>query len=238
MYLREFTQEGIVDTAIIFHDTLNPRLWKNNQLKSQIRYQLLKIAKHFINFIDVPKINLVDITISGSNAAYTYTPQSDLDLHLIVNIPNDQAQNLKSLFDAKKNQYNFKYNLEIKGINVEVYVQDSTQAHHSAGIYSILDARWINEPKAERASIRDSDVEDKVNNYTGKIKLALKSNNVELVKAVSQEISNIRKAGLEKAGEFSVENVAFKVLRNQGYIGKLRQHIDNLETRALSLHSA
>jgi hypothetical protein len=238
MYLREFTQEGIVDTAIIFHDTLNPRLWKNNQLKSQIRYQLLKIAKHFINFIDVPKINLVDITVSGSNAAYTYTPQSDLDLHLIVNIPNDQVQNLKSLFDAKKNQYNFKYNLMIKGINVEVYVQDSTQAHHSAGIYSVLDDRWISEPKAERVSIRDSDVEDKVNNYTGKIKLALKSNNVELVKAVSQEISNIRKAGLEKAGEFSVENVAFKVLRNQGYIGKLRQHIDNLETRALSLHSA
>jgi hypothetical protein len=238
MYLREFTQEGIVDTAIIFHDTLNPRLWKNNQLKSQIRYQLLKIAKHFINFIDVPKINLVDITVSGSNAAYTYTPQSDLDLHLIVNIPNDQVQNLKSLFDAKKNQYNFKYNLMIKGINVEVYVQDSTQAHHSAGIYSVLDDRWISEPKAERVSIRDSDVEDKVNNYTGKIKLALKSNNVELVKAVSQEISNIRKAGLEKAGEFSVENVAFKVLRNQGYIGKLRQHIDNLETQALSLHSA
>jgi hypothetical protein len=126
----------------------------------------------------------------------------------------------------------------IKGINVEVYVQDSTQAHHSAGIYSVLDDRWLSEPKAERVSIRDSDVEDKVNNYTGKIKLALKSNNVELVKAVSQEISNIRKAGLEKAGEFSVENVAFKVLRNQGYIGKLRQHIDNLETQALSLHSA
>jgi hypothetical protein len=238
MYLRELTQEGIVDTAIIFHDTLNPRLWKNNQLKPQIRHKLLKIAKHFINFIDIPKINLVDITVSGSNAAYTYTPQSDLDLHLIVNIPSDQLQHLRPLFDAKKNQYNFKYNVTIKGINIEVYVQDSTQAHHSAGIYSVLDNRWISEPKAERVSIRDSDVEDKVNNYISKIELALKSDNIKLVSAVKDEISRIRKAGLEKAGEFSVENLAFKVLRNQGYIGKIRQHIDELETQALSLHSA
>ena len=173
MYLRELTQEGIVDDAVIFHDTLNPAIWKNNQLKSVVRLKLLEIAKHFINFIDIPNLNLKDITISGSNAAYTYTDHSDLDLHLIVDIPSDKEHYLKNLFDAKKNQYNFNHDIKVKGIDVEVYVQDSKQVHHSAGIYSILDNRWISEPKLERVNINDDDVKDKVNNYTNKIKQAL-----------------------------------------------------------------
>ena len=69
MYLRELTQEAIVDDAVIFHDTLNPALWKNNQLTPQVRLKLLEIAKNFVEFIDIPEINLIDITISGSNAA-------------------------------------------------------------------------------------------------------------------------------------------------------------------------
>jgi len=235
MYLREFTQEGILDSAVIFHDELNPALWKNNSLKSQIRYKLLAIAKHFINFIDIPEINLKDITISGSNAAYTYTPYSDLDLHLIVNIPADQELQLKSLFDAKKNHYNFKHNIKIKGIDVELYVQDDQQPHHSAGIYSVLDNRWINEPKAERVNINDDDVENKVNSYIDKIQQALKSKDIEVAEIVKDEIAKIRKAGLAREGEFSVENLTFKVLRSRGLIEKLRKHIIDLESQGLGL---
>jgi hypothetical protein len=237
MYLRELTQEGIVDNAVIFRDTLNPVLWKNNQLKPVIRYKLLQIAKNFIDFIAIDKLNLKDITVSGSNAAYTYTDQSDLDLHLIVDISSDQETQLKQLFDAKKNQYNFTRNIQIKGIDVELYVQGSKDPHHSAGIYSVLDDRWISEPKQERVDINDDDVENKVNNYISKINLALKSNNKKRLVAVKDELAKIRKAGLDQGGEFSVENLTFKVLRAQGYIGKLRDKIRELEDRELSLRS-
>jgi hypothetical protein len=237
MYLRELTQEGIVDNAVIFRDILNPVLWKNNQLKPIIRYKLLQIAKNFIDFIAIDKLNLKDITISGSNAAYTYTDQSDLDLHLIVDIPSDQETQLKQLFDAKKNQYNFTRNIQIKGIDVELYVQGSKDTHHSAGIYSVLDDRWISEPKQERVDINDDDVENKVNNYISKINLALKSNNKKRLVAVKDELAKIRKVGLDQGGEFSVENLTFKVLRAQGYIGKLRDKIRELEDKELSLRS-
>jgi len=237
MYLRELTQEAVVDDAVIFHDTLNPTLWKNNQLKPQVRLKLLEIAKHFVAFINIPKLNLKDITVSGSNAAYTYTKHSDLDLHLIVDINSDQIDYLKSLFDAKKNQYNFNHDIKVKGIDVEVYVQDSDQVHHSAGIYSVLDDRWISEPKVERANINDDDVKDKVNNYTDKIEQALKSKDINQAQEVKDEIAKIRKTGLDRAGEFSVENLAFKVLRARGLIDQLRQHIYNLEDEQLSLKS-
>lgn len=237
MYLRELTQEGIVDDAVIFRDKLNPVLWKNNQLKPIIKYKLLQIAKNFVDFISIEKLRLRDITISGSNAAYTYTEQSDLDLHLIVDLPSDQEMQLKQLFDAKKNQYNFTRNIKIKGIDIELYVQGSKDAHHSAGIYSVLDDRWISEPKQERVDINDDDVENKVNNYISKINLALKSNSKRKLISVKDELAKIRKSGLEQGGEFSVENLTFKVLRARGFIGKLRDKIRELEDKELSLPS-
>ena len=237
MYLRELTQEAVVDDAVIFHDTLNPALWKNNQLKPQIRLKLLEIAKNFIEFIDVPTLSLKDITLSGSNAAYTYTKHSDLDLHLLVDIKGNEAVYLKQLYDAKKNQYNFTHDIKVKGIDVEVYVQDRAQPHHSAGIYSVLDNRWLSEPKNERVNINDDDVQDKVNNYTEKIKQALMSRDIETARDAKDEIAKIRKAGLAQGGEFSVENLAFKVLRARGLIDKLRQHINSLEDEELSLKS-
>jgi hypothetical protein len=36
---------------------------------------------------------------------------------------------------------------------------------------------------------------------------------------------NMRQSGLEKGGELSLENLAFKYLRNNGYIEKLKETI-------------
>lgn len=237
MFLREFTLEGISDIAVKFHTELNPKLWQDNKLKSEVRYKLLQIAKHFIEFINIPSIKLQDVTISGSNAAYTYTENSDLDLHLVVKIPAAAQYHLKPLYDAKKNQYNFNHNIKIKGVDVEVYVQNDTDVHHSAGIYSVLDDQWLSEPKAEKVNINDSDVEAKVRNYLNKIKLALRSSDLDVANTVKDRINSLRKTGLEREGEFSVENVAFKVLRAKGYIDQLRQHIYDLQDKALSLEN-
>ena len=70
MLLREFTLESVVDHAILFHKELNPKLWKQRRLNPEVRFKLLKIAKHFIDFIDIPQISLKDVTLPGSNAAF------------------------------------------------------------------------------------------------------------------------------------------------------------------------
>jgi hypothetical protein len=234
MYLREFT-EGIVDSAVQFHKELNPLLWRGSVLKSQVRYKLLQIAKHFIDFIDIPELLLKDVTISGSNAAYSYTAQSDIDLHLIVTVPRERELLLKPLYDAKKNQYNYVHDIKIKGIDVEVYVQPEDQKHHSLGIYSVLDNKWVSEPTMATIKIDDGDVEAKVENYLNKIMQALTTDDIDEAKEMYQEIRKLRQSGLEQGGEFSVENVAFKVLRAKGFIQQLQQHIDKLQDKALSL---
>jgi hypothetical protein len=234
MYLREFT-EGIVDSAVQFHKELNPLLWRGSVIKPQVRYKLLQIARHFIDFIDIPELLLKDVTISGSNAAYSYTAQSDIDLHLIVTVPKERELLLKPLYDAKKNQYNYVHDIKIKGIDVEVYVQPEDQTHHSLGIYSVLDNKWISEPTMATIKIDDGDVEAKVENYLNKIMQALTTDDIDEAREMYQEIRKLRQSGLEQGGEFSVENVAFKVLRAKGFIQQLQQHINKLQDKALSL---
>jgi hypothetical protein len=218
--------------APIAHNTeLNPKIWDSDQLNTEVRFQLLKIARHFAEFLKVEKLNLKDITISGSNASYGYNELSDLDLHLVAVVDAGQVE----FYDAKKNVYNSKYNIKIKGIDVELYVQDYKQRHHSAGIYSVLRNEWISRPKEETPGATAQEVKSKARNYAGRINQALKSNDLNTARDTMSNIRRLRQAGLEDGGEYSVENLAFKLLRARGQIDKLVKHINKLESASLSI---
>jgi hypothetical protein len=193
---------------------------------------LLTIAKHFAEYLNVERLHLKDITISGSNASYGYSDNSDLDLHLVAVVKDaEQAE----LFDAKKNVYNSKYNITIKDIDVELYVQDYKQTHHSSGIYSVLNNKWISKPTGDAPKATHKEVKGKARNYASRINQALKSNDLAVAKDAMASLRKLRQAGLEQGGEHSVENLAFKLLRARGQIDKLRKYIDKLESAKLSI---
>jgi hypothetical protein len=231
MQIIEF-EESI--NPVEYHDTLNPKLWDNNSLDTEVRYKLMAIAMHFAKFLNVPKLNLRDITISGSNAAFGYAESSDLDLHLVVTMPQDRPE-LAELYTAKKNEYNFTHDITVKGIDVELYVQDIQQPHRSAGIYSILNDRWLSKPKHQPPTIRDQDVKSKARNYSARINAAMRANDLNTARETMSDIRKLRQAGLEQGGEYSVENLAFKLLRARGKIDKFRRFINKLQSAELSL---
>lgn len=213
------------------HHELNPVLWDNNRLRSEVRFKLIKIAKHFAEYLNVPRLHLKDVTLSGSSAGYNYSSYSDIDLHLVVSKTDGNDE----LFTAKKNLYNSEHNLAINNIPVELYVQPADQKHHSAGIYSVLDDQWIIEPVHEEPTISPKDIKAKARSYAGKINSAIRSNNLEKCRKAMDDLKRLRKAGLESNGEQSVENLAFKLLRARGQIDKLRKYITKLESAELSL---
>ena len=219
---------------VVYHDTLNPKLWEKDRLIAEVRYKMMAIAMHFAKFLNVPKLNLRDITISGSNAAYGYADSSDLDIHLVVDMPIDKPE-LAELYSSKKNEYNFTHDIKIKDIDVELYVQDVQQVHRSAGIYSILNDKWISKPKHQPPTIRDKDVTSKARNYASRINQAMRANDLNTAKETMAEIRRLRQAGLEFGGEYSVENLAFKLLRARGKLDKFRRHINKLQSAELSL---
>ena len=232
MRLQEFDK---LSQAVIFHESLNPALWRDGQMLPDVRNKLLKIARDFQQFIGVENFYLVDITVSGSNAAYTYTPNSDIDLHLVVVIPDAHDPELRELFDAKKYQYNDQFDFKIHGYDVELYVQDVEQPHHSMGIFSLLNDRWIQKPKQTKATVDDASVEQKYKTYKGRIAQALKDDDAMTINSLWQSIRDMRKAGLARGGEFSPENLVFKILRAEGDLGDLKQRITDIKTREMSL---
>ena len=223
-----------LDDAVKFNDHLNPRLWNSTEhLKPEVKAQLLRIAEDFREFLGVTDLDLQDITISGSNAAYTYTPNSDIDLHLVVKMPDNEVY--RELFDAKKFQYNEQHNIKIGGYDVELYVQDADAPHISQGIYSILNNDWIQVPRRVKSVVDDTSTENKFKTVGHSIERAIKSGNLKQMTRVAEKIKKMRQTGLESHGEFGPENLAFKMLRSQGKIKELYDARNAAKDRELSL---
>ena len=223
-----------LDDAVKFNDRLNPKLWDSTEhLKPEVKAQLLMIAEDFREFLGVTDLDLQDITISGSNAAYTYTPNSDIDLHLVVKIPNDPVY--RELFDAKKFQYNEQHNIKIGGYDVELYVQDADQPHISQGIYSILNDDWIQVPRRVKSVVDDTSTENKFKTVGHQIEKAIASGSLTRMTRMAEKIKKMRQTGLEQHGEFGPENLAFKMLRSQGKIKELYDARNAAKDRELSL---
>lgn len=222
--------------AISFHDELNPNLWNGQELRPEVKEQLLYIAKDFLEELGVNDLDVVDITVSGSNAAYSYTPHSDLDLHILVDLSKlDNDEIYKELFNAKKTLYNDTHDISIHGVPVELYVQDAREPVVSLGEYSILHDEWLRIPTKRRANLDQTATKAKYEKLHRVITKTLQSKNILQVDKVLKKIRQYRQAGLDKGGEFGPENLAFKVLRKQGLIKKLYNLRDKLHSEKLTI---
>jgi hypothetical protein len=223
--------------AVKFNDKLNPKLWgADEHLLPEVQSKLLEIAEDFREFLGITDLQLKDITISGSNAAYTYTPHSDIDLHLVVDLPEaDSSEVYRELFDAKKYQYNDQHNIKIGGYDVELYVQDANRPHHSQGIYSVLHNDWVDVPKRRKTNIDDVSTRSKYKDLEQRIEQAVASGDHDVMSALSTKIRDLRQAGLDQHGEFGPENLAFKMLRSQGKIKQLYDARNAAKDQLLSL---
>jgi predicted nucleotidyltransferase len=224
------------------HQQLNPDLWDDDVLKSNVKDQLLLIAKAFYDTLKI-KESPEDITITGSSANYNYTPTSDIDLHLLVNFANVTCDEeiTRDYLLAKKSLWNDKHDITIFGREVEVYVQDTSEPHVSTGVYSILHNTWVEHPEqidADAINLDEELYKKKLTEYVDLIEHNLKKNtNHNYLKKFRAKISQMRKDGLAAGGQFSVENLVFKKLRSIGYLDKLAQLETDAYDASMSLES-
>ena len=225
-------------------ESLNFALWDQNmQLKPDIKQKLVKIAEDFFENLKLD-VEIEDITITGSSASYNWSSYSDIDLHILLNYSkvDENIDLVREFFRGKVFVWNQKHEISIFGQEVEIYVQDTEEPHHSLGVYSIKNDKWIQKPEKSKAKIDFEGVKKKAmmimdciervydvfedQNYKTALKCGEK---------IKEKIKKMRQVGLEGTGIYSNENLAFKILRRNGYLGDLNEIIDKSYDNLLSL---
>jgi len=192
-----------------------------------IRKKLLSISDNFVDFLGVDFF-VHDVVLTGSLSNYNWSEYSDIDLHIIIDYEeSDHNMNLlKEFFNAKRNVWNQTHDITIKNYEVELYIQDINEKHISSGVYSILNDNWIVIPQKEKQKIDDRKILEKGEEYAKIIDdlTTEKEDDMDInseIDAVKNKLKRFRQSGLDKGGEYSYENLTFKLLRRNGYIEKL-----------------
>lgn len=223
----EFLTEGQ-----FYNEELNPTFWQGDKFDPETRTKLLQIANDFYTDLKV-EAPIIDVHLTGSLANYNWTEHSDLDVHVILDFSqiDDDIELVKKSLDGSRFIWNLRHPVKIKGYDVELYAQDKNEPHVASGLYSLMKDEWITVPKFNPPSIDERDVNRKAEAFITEIeelqKEVANSESAEAreaqdrISTLKQKIMKARKEGLAKNGEFSIENLVFKKLRNEGWLEKL-----------------
>jgi hypothetical protein len=224
----------------MYNDKLNIKFWEDYDLRPEVKAKLLEIGYKWAEFSKIPEESIKDIILVGGNANYNYTRFSDLDLHLVVD--KTEIANCPELLDDylrdKKQLWALMHDIKIYAHPVELYAQDVTDPLPAGqGVYSLLNSKWIKEPQKQEVNLTDPLLFKKVRDMMEKID-AMIENQVDdpsVLRKLKDKIRDMRASAIQQGGEFALENLVFKELRNRGYLDKLSKYIVNLEDRKLSL---
>lgn len=229
--------ENFVQGNIAYNSTLAPEAWRNGRLRREVRYKLLRAAKFFIDQLEIPNFRVYDVVLTGSMANYNYTKYSDFDVHVVTKYSELECDDIaEEFYQAKKKIWNDNHDIIVRGHEVELYVEDVDQPPVAAGIYSLLDDTWIRQPEFSRPGIDNRAVNLKVEDLIKQITSTLQAaDDPEDITRLFTKLRKMRQSGLAQGGEYSVENLSYKVLRNLGYLDKMSRARQDQQDRDLSL---
>lgn len=229
------------------HDKLNTKLFTNDELlKDKVRDKMLEIVDEFLADLKEQnvKIKVKDILLIGSNASYNYTKDSDIDLHILAdtNAAKYEKDVAAALYSAYRSLFNKNLDIEFYNIPVEIFVETEDSQRVSNGVYSVKKNKWIKKPVQEEIPEYDTEAlnelvekwEAKCKDLIEDIKADKLEDEKRVVKMLEDIYDKLRKNGIAK-GEYSIENLAFKELRNKGHLDQLKDFRNELVSKRLSL---
>ena len=215
---------------------LSPKVWDGDKLRPEIARALARVARRFLEELEL-KLDVEDVIITGSYAGQTWGPGSDLDLHIIADMSSSEdPEALQRATKLAKFKWEEEHDVTIKGIPVEVYVEDIDEdPPEVTGRWSIAGKRWLLEPPEGSASFDESKVVKKVMDFREVIRRARSERSEGSLISAMKRITKMRRAGLERGGELSGENLAYRVLRRTGELQQAWDEIHDIIDRDLSI---
>jgi hypothetical protein len=238
MDFASFFSEAIA-SSLQYHQDLNPSLWSGFDLKNEVREKLIQIGNAWAQWAKIPEQAIADMILVGGNANFNYTPNSDIDLHLLIDV--DVIPNCPEYIDEylkdKKQIWSLTHDIKIYGHDVELYAQDMNDGFvQDQGVYSLTKNEWLAEPKRKEVNLDDPHVMKKVQDYADQIDMLINSNaEDDAFDKLKKKFREMRSTSLKSGGEFSEGNIIFKELRNAGYFDKMNHYLQSRADEELSL---
>jgi hypothetical protein len=219
---------------------LSPKIFNNQKnVKAIIRKKLIDLAYMYLRNYNLKDIKVLDIRMVGSLCNYNYNASSDLDLHITVDYSKISDNKEFVLEYCKTLRKNWSQNNRIKiyGFPVEIFIEDKSVPMNDKGVYSLLKNKWLNEPKkVSREKINLDDIKSLYIKYKRTIRDLLKSDDINEYNKFSDELGSFRKKGLSsEKGEYSDENIVFKLLRKYKKLDLVTNRKNNLLRRKYTL---
>lgn len=221
----------------IYNKTLCPDLWTDqNKLLPDVRQALLKIAFDFYTDSEL-RVPIQDVYFLGSAANYNWTPESDMDVHILIDGAglSMHPENAEKFLHTLTGKWNLEHEIKVKGHRVELYLQDIREKNESTGVYSIVNNDWVKMPSPENVSIDKQLIQKKYSTWVQKINDAIKREDEKALKNILEALRDYRKAGLKREGEFSPENLVFKILRHRGFLEKLKDGYNQIYDKKMTV---
>jgi predicted nucleotidyltransferase len=232
----------------LYNNSLCPDLWKKNpegsyDMRPNIVDRLMEIANDFADeYLKESniKLSVEDVVIIGSIANYNWNSYSDIDLHLVFDYSklDMSEEDAFTMLSAIKTNWNKAHDIMIKGHDLEIGVQGVDQEVHSDAAYSVKNKKWISEPKMDSPKFDKKSIKKKHSQLKKKIELLLKNHDDDGLRDILAELYDMRQKGLDKSGEFSAENIVFKILRAQGYLDKIKEHANSVYDKEMTIKEA
>ena len=230
--LEDVDPESVDLSSFEVHDKLDQDFWNqpDDNLDPAIQEKLLVIANDFYDSLEVGDVPYEDVTFTGSLAAYNYSRFSDVDLHILLDFRDidEKVDLVREYFNAMKALWNRLHDIRIKGYEVEIYVQDINDPHEAQGLYSVSTGERLKKPTFESKDFDKDNIRKKaasLMDQVDRVERLIDDGKYEEAEKyadkLKEKIRKMRKSGLETIGAYSVENLAFKVLRRTDYLEKL-----------------
>lgn len=208
------------------HDKLNPQLWDKKTLKEDVFNSIMSYVDMFIKDKKITT-KIEDIILIGSSCDVNYNKNSDIDVHLIVDLDeeSDEYSNIIALCKL----WNINNTIKIHNHAVEVNPQNKNNKDISmnAAMYSLKHKKWLREPTynfkitpkmKEEIAIKCVELINTAHSH-------YKKKDGDSLKELLSTIKDERKEGVRVNGEMDISNLVFKTLRNHGCITEWEDRI-------------
>ena len=224
---------------------LNKQIWQNDKLNSNVRTKLIKIADDFFKELNLPsEVKMKDIIFTGSLANFNWSEYSDIDLHIVLDFSQIEAEDKfkEDFFYAQKALWNQAHDITVFKYPVELYVQDIKAKLVASAVYSVKKDKWVLQAKREEFKVNKKVIKQKADRFIDNLKDIrndYKENQlqsvVDKVQKLKDKIKNYRTSGLEKGGEYAIENLVFKTLRRTPFMDILDSYKSKAYDKLMSV---